>query len=73
MLGVIIGGERMNGDRGIGRIGEVNGDKVGVMVGGEKIFRLFGFCVVGLGFRMVSVIVGGGGGDENMVKFCLRG
>lgn len=51
MLGVIIGGERMNGDRGIGRIGEVNGDKAGVMVGGEKIFRLFGFCVVGLGFR----------------------
>lgn len=73
MLGVIIVEERMNGDRGIGRIGEVNGDKAGVMVGGEKIFRLFGFCVVGLGFRMVSVIVGGGGGDENMVKFCLRG
>lgn len=71
MLGAIIGEERMNGDRGTGRTGEVNGDKAGVMAGGEKISRLPGLCVVGPGFRMVPVTVGGG--DENMVKPCLRG
>lgn len=60
----------MNGDRGTGRTGEVNGDKAGVMAGGEKISRLPGLCVVGPGFRMVPVTVGG---DENMVKPCLRG
>lgn len=64
----------MNGDRGTGRTSEVNGDKAGVMAGGEKISRLPGLCVVGPGFRTVPVTVGGGGGgDENMVKPCLRG
>lgn len=60
----------MNGDRGTGRTGEVNGDKVGVMAGGEKISRLPVLCVAGPDFSTEPVTVGG---DENMVNPCLRG
>lgn len=60
------GGDRRNGDRGTGKTGDVNGDRAGVMAGGENISISPGFLGMDLTAELWAE-----GGEVNALKSSL--